>query len=122
MQIKCKNPRWAFKSAYFFDISEFELFEGEELPPPKWVSGIETLVLSTAIADFPFRLIPRSDIVEIDGIPYRGNEPQQQTIEVAGSKGAVYQVTLGKQKSCTCSGFQFRKHCKHIEIASAQVK
>jgi len=39
-----------------------------------------------------------------------------QVFLIAGSKGSQYAVTRqGKKYTCTCSGFQFRKNCKHIE-------
>ena len=50
----------------------------------------------------PMRVIPKA--------------AQLQTYTVAGSKGAVYTVTIlptGK-RSCTCPGYNFRRTCKHI--------
>lgn len=37
---------------------------------------------------------------------------------VKGSKGALYEVVIvGKHaKSCTCPGFTYRKHCKHLTM------
>lgn len=44
--------------------------------------------------------------------------PEGRVIEVKGSKGDVYKVTeLNGEYSCTCSGFRFRGHCRHIEQA-----
>ena len=38
------------------------------------------------------------------------------TIEVQGSKGAVYYLSNnGNGWVCTCPGFTFRGHCKHVE-------
>lgn len=41
---------------------------------------------------------------------------QGRTVPVQGSRGDTYQVTerLGAW-TCTCSGFQFRGRCRHIE-------
>ena len=35
-------------------------------------------------------------------------------VEVKGSKGDTYFVD-SEQKTCTCTGFQYRGRCKHIE-------
>lgn len=41
--------------------------------------------------------------------------------QVAGSNGASYLVTLsGKTLTCTCSGFQFRRKCRHLELSGLQ--
>lgn len=39
-------------------------------------------------------------------------------IEVQGSKGDKYYVTLDdSDASCSCTGFKYRGECKHLEIA-----
>lgn len=43
------------------------------------------------------------------------------SVQVPGSNGAFYIVTQSNGKySCSCSGFQFRKKCKHvIQVAAS---
>ena len=41
--------------------------------------------------------------------------PQGQTWSVRGSKGDIYTVSLSDGRwACTCQGYLFRSHCKHI--------
>lgn len=40
-------------------------------------------------------------------------------IEVQGSKGKVYYVNL-EESTCSCPGFTFRGHCRHIEELTKQ--
>lgn len=45
-----------------------------------------------------------------------GVRPNPEAIEVRGSKGNVYHVTKSDGRYiCTCTGFQFRGQCKHVE-------
>lgn len=43
------------------------------------------------------------------------------TVEVDGSKGNKYNVTLenGVAVTCECIGFQFRKECRHLKAAES---
>lgn len=49
-------------------------------------------------------------------------EPVGRRVEVHGSRGDVYTVSESDgQWSCTCTGFKFRGHCRHIESVSQSV-
>lgn len=114
MKVKVKNTMWERRDSYFFEVPEFNVYEGDEVRV-KWVTDSQ-LALSTDQKDFPFRVIERKYIVEIDGLPYSFDvKPKEDRVRfVEGSKGKVYEVT-GNYK-CTCPGFTFRGTCKHLEM------
>jgi hypothetical protein len=112
MQVVVKNPQYQHRDRYRFAVSEFFTYAGESVAL-KHV-GADALALSTGIADFPVRVIPRAWIVSIDGTAYSHTSSQTTTRIVKGSKGEEYVVTMGAKPTCTCTGFQFRKTCKHI--------
>jgi hypothetical protein len=49
-------------------------------------------------------------------------KPAGQTWTVTGSKGDQYTVSLdGDRWACTCSGFQFRSRCRHVDEIKAGI-
>ncbi len=112
MKVKIKNTMWERRTSYFFEIPEYNEYEGDEVQV-KWVTPSQ-LAITTGNPEFSFRVLERSLIVEIDGKPYTYESAKPQTKIVKGSKGQEYTVTLGKKPHCTCTGFQFRHTCKHI--------
>ena len=98
---------------------DFNEFEGKVLPSYKWMndrqfcmSGDDTWPIRVITMDFVRDVkIVTGDFKEVDtGI---------RTFEVPGSKGNKYVVTSNSQGwSCTCTGFQFRKQCKHVSELS----
>lgn len=112
MQITIRNPQYAQRDRYGFAVSEFIDYWGAETQL-KHV-GPDSIALTTGIADFPVRVIPRAWIVTINGTAYTHASSQTTTRIVKGSKGELYTVTMGAKPSCTCTGFAFRKTCKHI--------
>lgn len=113
MQVVVRNPQHAQSDRYRFAVAEFFTYEGAETQL-KHVSS-DSLALSTGIGDWPVRVIPRTWIVSINGTAYTAPSSQTQTHIVRGSRGEQYTVTMGARPSCTCTGFQFRKTCKHVE-------
>ena len=75
----------------------------------------------------PFRKhlkdVPQNKLVDVKGEPdsvYFATTPEHTLTNVvatiAGSNGSVYSVSKsGHTYSCTCTGFQFRRKCKHVE-------
>jgi hypothetical protein len=111
MQVTVRNPLFG-NDCYHFSVSEFVTYSGAEVHL-KHVSA-DCLALTTDIEDFPIRVIPRSWIAFIDGAAYTHTSSQTSTRIVKGSKGEEYVVTMGARPTCTCTGFAFRKTCKHI--------
>ena len=111
MKLKVYNTQYDHKDAYFFEVPEFNVYEGDEVKV-KWVKP-EEIAVSTGNPEFPFRVIQRKYIREIDGKPYsfEVKEQKEQVRLVKGSNGKVYEVT---SHSCTCPGFTFRGTCKHV--------
>lgn len=51
--------------------------------------------------------------------PFQKAAPAKSHIRrVQGSKGHVYEVNT-RAGTCTCPGFTFRGHCRHVEAAQA---
>ena len=119
MKLVCKNVLWDKRESYFFPIPEFMTYYGEKLPTPKWVES-DAICISAGEIPSKMRIIPRSMIVSID------DEAQApvavsaiKTLIVQGDKGKSYVVTInGKLKTCTCTGYSFRRTCLHVIAAS----
>lgn len=67
------------------------------------------------------RSISLSNVIELVVNGQAGKvatQSETRFAHVKGSKGALYEVTIvGKHaKSCTCPGFTYRKHCKHLAM------
>lgn len=96
-------------------------YEGEVIAPYKWLSDREFCL--TGNKDFPIRVINMSLVEDIQLIKgsLREVNTDVRTFEVSGSKGNKYTVTSSSRGwTCTCTGFQFRKQCKHIAELSNQ--
>lgn len=116
MKVTVRNPQYAIRDRYFFEIPEFITYEGDEVKCGKWEDPSEVLCLTTGISYFPVRSIQRKWIYSIDGksVIHAPSKKETVTKIIKGSKGQEYVVTLGLKKSCTCPGFTFRHTCKHI--------
>jgi hypothetical protein len=89
------------------------------LQSPYWVGG-DQLCLSTGIAEFPMRIIVKSNIIGLDNT--KAAEGLQTLWQIAGSrKGQFYLVTReGSRWSCDCVGYGYRKTCSHVRIAKEE--
>jgi hypothetical protein len=91
------------------------MFEGTVVPSYKWLNDRQFCM--TGDARMKIRVIDISMIQDMELLS--GNlvtvDTSLQVFEVDGSKGKKYIVTKdSKGWDCTCSGFQFRKSCKHV--------
>ena len=121
MRIKVKNLLWDKRHLYAVGvIREFYEYDGTQVPAPKGAAP-GTICLTTGQAKFPIRRIDPEYIVSIDDTAVEAPTVSQEikVVDIAGSKGNTYQVTITPTgRSCTCSGYEFRKSCKHIALAA----
>lgn len=122
MLVKIRNPLYDKRHLYARGVQkEFRIVEGELIATPKWVD-YPAITVKTGVGRYDFSIIDKATIVEVIGetVDLSVSKPKYKVIEVTGSKGDIYTVTVGdKHSSCTCHAFQFRKTCKHIREAVA---
>lgn len=88
------------------------------------IDGEDVISLSTDLPEnyrFPRRVIRKNEIIEIkrfdsnEIVNFTKVEEKTKTFQVKGSKGDTYTVKQeGSRFTCTCTGFGFRRTCKHI--------
>jgi hypothetical protein len=119
--LKVMNPMWPYRTAYAFPQPEFNVYTGTVMRE-KWFKPDE-VGITTGQKDFPFRRIERNRIVEVNGVETKFQEAKELPVirlRVEGSKGNIYEVVQDQTgSSCTCPGFKFRGHCKHLEELKA---
>lgn len=63
-----------------------------------------------------FVILPKKGESDEVYFPKTESKPVGQVIEVDGSNGKKYFLSkYGNGWSCTCSGYQFRHKCKHVD-------
>jgi hypothetical protein len=113
VNVQVKNPQHAREKVWMFEQPEFFHYQGDEVKL-KHV-GPDQLALTTGNPEWPVRVIQRNLIVKIDGVVV-ATAPSNIVVKIVkGSRGDEYTVTgTNGQWTCTCTGFQFRKSCKHL--------
>ena len=118
--IKVKHPLWDVRHLYARGVAgpEFEYYSGAVIQHK--YSTPDEITITTSDPRVAFRRIHRSRIVEVNNTKIEYVVPSApKTITVQGSKGDTYIVTKQNGKvSCTCSGFTFRKSCRHLALAA----
>lgn len=103
-------------------MGKLETFEGNIIQTPKWAG--DQVAMDTTIPDFPMRLFEKRIIRLVDGKPFAGHvdlNDEAITFIVLGDKEKRYQVRdIRGKMQCHCTGFSFRAHCRHVDIAQAQ--
>ena len=97
----------------------FHEYEGKVLPPYKWLNDRQFCM--SGDNDWPIRVITMDFVEDLKILSGDAKkiDTDVKTWEVPGSKGNKYVVTRNSQGwSCTCTGFQFRKTCKHVSELS----
>lgn len=103
------------------DYAEYS-HTGTVVPSPKWLTPDQFAVSNPKHPNgfSVFTLTHVIDIALADGSSVAITLPSDDYKEwtVSGSKGNKYLVIRSKGKyNCTCPGFTYRKHCRHIEEA-----
>ena len=119
MKVQVRNTQFGRPNIWMFEQPEFFEFEGDEFNA-KWIDPTQ-LALTTGNPEWPVRVIARKNILSINNQTVEQIKSDVRTVKIKGSKGDEYIVTVGNGKiNCTCSGFQFRRSCKHVkEIENA---
>ena len=111
------------RSHYYYRTADWteEEYEGTVLPAAKWTRDTAFVLATPQFDRMPVRDIPLHDVVDLQYLNGAAATKSTvssdvQTWSVAGSKGSNYTVTRQAGKySCTCAGFGFRRHCKHVD-------
>lgn len=101
---------------------DYHEYEGKVLSPYKWLNDRQFCM--SGDNDWPIRVITMDFVQDLNILSgdFKNIETDVKTWEVPGSKGNKYVVTRNSQGwSCTCTGFQFRKQCKHVSELSTEV-
>lgn len=109
---------WSFRKAFGSPLQELREYVGAIIPNPKWVAS-DCICLSTGDPAFPFRVIEKESIVKSSTkIDYTKPKEDRNVFICRGTNGNTYTITReGSIWNCTCTGFGFRKDCKHVQAA-----
>lgn len=115
MEALLETTKWdrpdIWNHAYLVDGTRMLAYIQFGVGVPKWFKGHITLDKRGRT----FRRVDKKIFGTIDS-------EDTKTFEVVGSKGDVYTVSCTEDKwSCSCTSFQFRHMCKHIDKVKQNV-
>tara|TARA_B110000503_G_scaffold2403_1_gene3177 strand:+ start:78 stop:467 length:390 start_codon:yes stop_codon:yes gene_type:complete len=118
--VKVTNLLWPKRHLYASHVvtEEFNTYTGTVLYHKHFKPNEVGLTTGEA-KGFTYRVIQKERIIEINELPVDYSVPATTRVEktVEGSKGNVYKVVNDSGRfSCSCTGFQFRGKCKHLEL------
>jgi hypothetical protein len=75
------------------------------------------------VPKFDTRVIHMKNVISINGVDVSNQDFSSKTVEVPSSKGGTYKVQVegGIGTDCECTGFQFRRKCRHLKEAEEMV-
>lgn len=84
--------------------------------PPDFVRIVTDFDSPVRIREIPLNRITNLEYADGSIAIQEAVKDETQVWAVTGSKGSRYTVIRTRNKwTCTCSGFQFRKSCRHIQ-------
>lgn len=106
-----------YKESYYYSDEEFRYTTYENvtvLTPEPWMKPGQ-IKISSDDPRMPFRIIETKNISDCS-VDIAVREPTVREVKVKGSKGNEYTVVVqdGHGVSCTCPGFTYRRHCRHL--------
>lgn len=132
LRVRVKNRLYDQRHRYGYHIVEYNEYEGEVIPNPKWVKD-DSFCLTTGDPSFSFRVIEK-DMIECGWLmPTNGMKAGELNVIAAGvnvgrsnltkivdgSNGKKYILTRkGNGWACNCTGYSYRKTCSHVKEAS----
>lgn len=117
------TTRFPKRSYWHAENYEDYVLTGTILPSPKWLTP-DQIAVSNPNHPNGFSIISMAHIIDIktaNGSSVKVKLPTDDYKEwsFTGSKGNNYLVIRTKGSyNCTCPGFTYRKHCRHIEEVS----
>lgn len=119
LRVRVKNIQYERRHVYasYMHIPEYNDYEGEVYPNPKWV-GNDCFCLTTADKQFPFRVISKDRIIcgwRLPNVSKTIEEANRISIMIPTAKSTYIVTSDGINHSCNCTGYSYRRTCSHVK-------